>query len=63
MALYEIMCVKLLKIVKHRQESYDKPRQLIKKQRYHFADKSLYSQSYDFSISHVKICELDHKES
>ena len=27
-------------------KSYDKPRQLIKKQRRHFADKSLYSQSY-----------------
>ena len=26
-------------------ESYDKPIQCIKKQRYHFADKSLYSQS------------------
>ena len=29
-------------------KSYDKPRQCIKKQRYHFADKSLYSQSYGF---------------
>ena len=29
-------------------ESYDKPRQCIKKQRHHFADKSLYSQSYVF---------------
>ena len=28
--------------------SYDKPRQHIKKQRHHFADKGLYSQSYDF---------------
>ena len=46
MALYEIMCVKLLKIVKHWQESYDKPRQCVKKQRYHFADKDPYSQSY-----------------
>ena len=31
MELYEIMCVKLLKIVKHWQESYDKPRQCVKK--------------------------------
>ena len=30
-------------------KSYDKPRQHIKKQRHHFADKSLYSQNYDFS--------------
>ena len=34
-------------------ESYDKPRQLIKKQRHHSADKDLYSQSYGFSSSHV----------
>ena len=31
-------------------ESYDKPRQHIKKQGCHFADKGAYSQSYDFSI-------------
>ena len=30
-------------------ESYDKPRYHIKKQRYHFADKGLCSQSYGFS--------------
>ena len=29
-------------------KSYDKPRQCIKKQRYHFADKGLKSQSYGF---------------
>ena len=34
-------------------KSYDKPRQHIKKQRYHFADKGLYSQSYNFPSSHV----------
>ena len=33
--------------------SYDKPRQCIKKQRYHFAGKGQYSQSYGFSSSHV----------
>ena len=43
-------------------ESYDKPRQCIKKQRYHFADKGLSSQSYGFSRSHVWMWELDHKE-
>ena len=32
---------------------YDQPRQHIKKQRYHFADKGLSSQSYGFSSSHV----------
>ena len=30
-------------------ESYDKPRQCIKKQRHHFADKGLYNKSYSFS--------------
>ena len=43
-------------------KSYDKPRQHIKKQRHHFADKSLSNQSYGFSRSHVWMCELDHKE-
>ena len=43
-------------------KSYDKPRQYIKKQSYHFADKGLYSQSYGFSSSHVWMWELDHKE-
>ena len=33
--------------------NYDKPRQHIKKQRHHFANKGPYSQSYVFSSSHV----------
>ena len=36
-------------------ESCDKPRQHIKKQRYHFANKVPYSQSYGFSNSHVQM--------
>ena len=44
-------------------KSCDQPRQHIKKQRYYFANKSLHSQSYGFSSSHVWIWELDHKES
>ena len=43
-------------------KSYDQPRQHIKKQRHHFASKSLYSQSYGVSTSHVQMWELDHKE-
>ena len=43
-------------------ESYDKSRQHIKKQRYHFANKGPYSQSYGFSSSHVWMWALDHKE-
>ena len=37
-------------------------RQCIKKQIYHFVDKSQYSQSYGLSSSHVWMRELDHKE-
>ena len=44
------------------EENYDKPIQGIIKQRYYFADKGLYSWSYDFSGSHVQMWELDHKE-
>ena len=40
-----------------------KPRQRLKKQRHHFADKGPYSQSYGFSSSHIEMWELDYKES
>ena len=43
-------------------KSYDQPRQHIKKQRHHFADKSPNNQSYGFSSSHVWMWELNHKE-
>ena len=39
-------------------KSYDQPRQHIKKQRHHFADKGLYSQTYGFSSSHAQMWEL-----
>ena len=45
------------------EESYDQPRQHIKKQRCYFANKGPSSQSYDFSSSHIWMWELDHKES
>ena len=35
------------------EESYDQPGKHIKKQRHHFANKVLSSQSYGFSSSHV----------
>ena len=44
-------------------KSYDQPRQHIKKQRHFFVDKGLSGQSYGFSSSHVRMWELDHKES
>ena len=36
-------------------ETYDKPIQHIKKQRYHFANIGLYSQNYDFSSTDVTV--------
>ena len=51
-----------LKMLAPWKKSYDKPRQCIKKQRHHFANKGLYSQSYGFSSSHIWMWELDHKE-
>ena len=50
------------KILTPWKESYHKPRQCIKKQRHHFTNKDLSSQSYGFSSSHVWMWELDHKE-
>ena len=44
-------------------ESYDQPRQHIKKQRCYFAIKGPSSQGYSFSSSHVWMWELDYKES
>ena len=44
-------------------ESYDQPRQHIKKQRHYFANKGLPSNCYGFSSSHVWMWELDCKES
>ena len=44
-------------------ESYDQPRQHIKKQRHYFVSKGPSSQGYGFSSSHVWMLELDHKQS
>ena len=44
------------------QESDDKLRQCVEKQRHHFADKGPYSQGYGLSSSHVQMWELDHKK-
>ena len=52
----------ILKTLAPWKESYDKPRQHIKKQRHQFANKSPYSQSYDFTSSHVQMWDLYHKE-
>ena len=44
-------------------ESYDQPRQHIKKQRPYFVNKGPSSQCYGFSSGHVWMWELDYKES
>ena len=44
-------------------ESYDQPREHIKKQRHYFVNKYLSSQGYGFSSGHIWMWELDYKES
>ena len=44
-------------------ESYDQPRQHIKKQRHYFANKGPSSQGYVFSSGHIRMWELDCEES
>ena len=44
-------------------ESYDQPKQHIKKQRHYFVNKGPSSQGYGFSSSHVWMWELNYKES
>ena len=45
-----------------KRKACDKPKQCVKNQRHHFANKGAYSQSYYFSSNHVRKWELDHKE-
>ena len=56
-------CSQEIKTLTPWKESYDQPRQHMKKQRYYFANKGLSSQSYGFSNSHVWMWGLDYKES
>ena len=56
------MVTEIKKMLAPWKKSYDKPRQHIKMQRHHLADKGPSSQSYGFSSSHVWMWELDHKE-
>ena len=55
-------CSHEIKIIASWKKSYNKRRQHIKKQRYYFANKDPYSQSYGLSSSHIRIWELNHKE-
>ena len=47
-SLWTVISAMTLKDACFSEESYDKPRQCIKKQRHYFANKGPYSQSYDF---------------
>ena len=44
-------------------KNYEQPRQHIKKQRHYFANKGPSSQGYGFSSGHVRMWDLDYKES
>ena len=61
-SLQMVIAAMKLKTLTPWKESYDQPRQHIKKQRYYFADKGPCSESYGFSHCHVRMWELDHKE-
>ena len=56
-SLWTVTAAMKLKDTVPENESYDKPRQCIKKQRHHFTNKGSYSQSYGFSSSHVWVWE------
>ena len=64
---YEVWGVRtsiyLYKMLAPWKKSYDQHRQHIKMQRHYSADKCPMSQSYGFSSGHVRMSELDHKES
>ena len=51
--LQNVTAAMKLKTLAPWKENYDQPRQHVKKQRHYFANKSLSSQSYDFSSSHA----------
>ena len=58
-----IAAMKFKKTLTPWKESYDQPRQHIKKQRHYFVNKGPSSQGYGFSSGHVWMSELDYKES
>ena len=56
------MVTAAMKTVAVWQESYDKPKQCVNKQRHYSADRGLYSQGYDLLVGHLWVWELNHKE-
>ena len=61
-SLQMVITAMKLKTLTPWKESYDQPRQNIKKQRHYFANKSPSSQGYGFSSGHVWMWELDCEE-
>ena len=62
-SLQMVVAAMKLKDTSSFKESYDQPRQHIKKQKHYFVNKDLSSQGYGFSSGHVWMWELDYKES
>ena len=62
-SLQMVIAAMKLKTLSPWKESYDQPRQHIKKQRHYFVKKGPCSQSYGFSSHHVWMWDLDYKES
>ena len=61
-SLYIVIAAMKLKDPCSLEEKLWPPREDIKKLRHYFANKGLYSESYDFSLSHGQMWVLDHKE-
>ena len=62
-ALQMVTAIMKLKDAYSLEEKLWPPRQHIKKQRYYFANKGPSSQGYGFSSSHVRMWDLNYKES
>ena len=56
-------CSHEIKMLTPWKESYNQPRQHIKKQKHYFSNKGPSCQGYGFPSSHVWMWELDYKES
>ena len=50
------------KMIASWQESHDKSRQCVERQKYHSSNNSLYSQGYVVPSGQVRVWELDHRE-
>ena len=59
---FQLHCLRARDLLPSWQESYDKPRQCVEKQRHHSAHKGLCSQGYGLPSGHTQLWELDHKE-